>query len=78
MKLERIITALQQVADENGMSLEMVIEEIDRVIEIGNQSTDPRVQERWANIPRQGELPTAVELMDYLIGRLNEKGFRLS
>ena len=78
MKRERIIAALQQVADENDMSLEAVLEEINHVIEIGIQSDDPSVQERWGRIPRTGQVPTAVELMEYLIAQLMEQGFRFS
>lgn len=78
MNTERIIAALQQVADENAISLETVMEEIDCVIEIGIQSSDPCVQRRWAKIPRSGERPTAVELMQYLIAQLREQGYRFS
>ena len=78
MKRERMIAALQQVADENGMSLEMVIGEIDQMIETSMKSPDPCVQERWARIPRTGKVPTALELMEYLIEQARARGFRIS
>lgn len=62
---ERIMWAFMQVADEYGVTLEMVLKEIDQMIYEGFHSKDKQIRMEWESIPRQGEMLTAVELAAY-------------
>ena len=64
-----IMDVLQRVADQSGVQLSTVLEEIDRVIDSGVESTNPQIRVQWKRIPRRGAKPTAVELMAYLVDR---------
>lgn len=66
MNIEKAYRSLQHVARQEGITVEQVIESIDKAIQIGMASPDPKVQERWALIPRVGSKPTAVELVAFL------------
>ena len=66
MNIEKAYRSLQRVAQQQGITIEQVIESINEVIQIGMANPDPIVKARWALIPRKGEAPTAVELVAYL------------
>ena len=70
MDQKRIMGALQTVADENGVTLDTVMEEIEKVIDMGMESKAPLVRRRWDAIPCQGDRPTVVELVDHLVGQV--------
>ena len=74
MKYESIRFALRQVARENGVSIDMVYQEIERVIESGMSSEDPLIRKRWGEIPGSGEVPTVEELMEYLLQEITGRG----
>ena len=67
MDEKRIMGVLQRVADENGVSLDTVLEEIEQIIDVGKQSRDPLIRSRWEAMTRRGRQPTVTELMRYLI-----------
>ena len=69
MEEKRIVDILQRVADQNGVPLAAVLEEIDRVIDNGMESPNPQIRVRWKRIPRKGAKPNAAELMTYLVDR---------
>ena len=73
MEQKQIAGVLQRVADENGVSLDTVLEEIEKVIDHGMRSQDPIVRRRWDLIPRQGERPSVSELMTYLVEQVKAK-----
>ena len=58
--------ALQEVARQNGMTLEEVKKEIRLAMLAGLCNTDPAVQARWKDIPCAGEVPTPEELIAYV------------
>lgn len=70
MEKKQALWALRQVAQNNGVSLAQVIQEIDKLIEEAMHSDDPAVRAQWEQIPREGAVPTAVEVMVYLSERL--------
>ena len=67
--------ALLQVAYENGVSLNMVINEIETAIKNAlDQAKKEQNQEAltmWKKIPSVGEYPTAVELITYIGGKIS-------
>ena len=69
MEEKRIVDILQRVADQNGVPLAAVLEEIDRVIDNGMESPNPQIRVQWERIPRKGAKPNAAELMTYLVDR---------
>ena len=69
MEEKRIVDILQRVADQNGVPLAAVLEEIDRVIDNGMESPNPQIRVQWKRIPRKGAKPNAAELMPYLVDR---------
>lgn len=54
---------LERVAQENHTSLAEVRREIDAAIQTGLANTDPAVQAAWRTVPREGDVPTAEELI---------------
>ena len=70
-----IMDVLQRVADQNGVPLSVVLEEIERVIDSGVDSPNPQVRVRWKRIPRRSAKPTVVELMAYLVDRAMGESF---
>ena len=70
-----IRSALRQVAREKGVSIDVVYQEIERVIESGMSSEDPLIRKRWGEIPARGEVPTVEELMEHLLQRVMESWF---
>ncbi len=55
--------ALQLIAAENGCSVAEVRREINKAIDEGMKSTDPKAMELWASIPRKGDKPTPEEVI---------------
>lgn len=66
MNIKKAYRSLQRVAQQQGITIEQVIEDINEVIQIGMANPDPVVKARWDLIPRVGNAPTAVELVAYL------------
>ncbi len=66
--------ALLQVAEENGVSLNEVITEIESAIrdavEQAIRDNNLEALAMWAQIPCQGEYPSAVELIAYIGGQI--------
>ena len=67
MDQKRIMGVLEKVAVENGVPLDTVIDEIEKIIDIGISSQDHLVRRRWESIPHQGKRPTVLELVSFLI-----------
>ena len=55
--------AIAEVARRDGITVAEVRAAMIEAIEEGYNSTDPLVQARWAEIPREGEIPTPEELI---------------
>ena len=66
--------ALKQVARLENVTVEYVIEEIEHSIRLAYAECikrgDQEALEKWRRIPCEGELPTALELVEHLGGRL--------
>lgn len=58
--------AIKKVAAENGVTVKEVREEIQKAIDEGMKSTDPKAIELWKNCPKKGSKPTPEELIEYL------------
>ncbi len=65
-----VMAVLRRVAEENGVTLDTVLKEIDELIRIGTESKDPQIRRRWEAIPSEGPIPTVVELVDYLVRQI--------
>lgn len=61
---------IQKIANENHVTPEEVLFELENVIQIGVNSSDPSVQRRWAEVPKKGKVPTPEEVMTYLSIRI--------
>ena len=59
--------ALQMVAWKEGTTLEDVVTSIEFAIQ---DAYDSKGGEAWKEIPCQGERPDALELMEYLLGKV--------
>ncbi len=58
--------AIAETAKQNGVSVNEVLEEIQKAINEGMKSSDPQVKEMWKNIPRKGEIPTPEEIIEFI------------
>lgn len=74
MDEKRVMDVLQRVAEQNGVPLVSVIEEIERVIDSGVNSSNPQIRVEWKQIPRRGAKPSVTELMTYLVEKTMEMG----
>ena len=75
MSLERAHNALILTALKKGMTVEEVRNEIDLAIREAMADPDPLIQQRWKNIPKAGDVPTAEEVIAYVGSILEyEKG----
>lgn len=60
---KRIQDIMEEVAWENGVSVEKVRCDIESFIAVSMQSPDPEVRARWREIPKKGEVPTPEEVI---------------
>ena len=65
--MERAIAvhALEQVARNNGTTVEEVRKEMRAMIAEAMQSEDPAVRDKWRFVPCSGSVPTPEELIIY-------------
>ena len=70
--------ALTKIARREGIPVEQVISEIEKAIRAAylsaQNSGDQAALERWAEIPCEGNLPTALELITYLGDKVRKWG----
>ena len=66
MDLERAHKALVATALKSGVTVEEVRFEIDKAIREAMANPNPIIQQRWRNIPRSGDVPTAEEFIAYI------------
>jgi len=64
--------ALQQLAKEQGLSVETVRREIESAIRSAQSNPSPQVQAFWKSIPCKNELPTPEEALTYIINNFNK------
>ena len=72
MDLERAHMALVATALKSGVTVEEVRFEIDKAIREAMSNANPIIQQRWRNIPRSGDVPTAEELIAYVSDSLGK------
>lgn len=74
----KVRAALRRTAKMNNVSYSEMMEEIRRAMAYAMASDDPLVQERWASVPRKGEVPTPEEFIAYtselILRRIAENG----
>lgn len=63
----------QQVANNNGVSIESVKKEIKKAMLIGMVNQDPKIQAKWNAIPHDGDVPTPEELLIYLTSQIQNR-----
>lgn len=62
---------LYAVAKSSGVSIEEVEEEIQKAIDIGMANPDPKIQEYWRRITRNGNKPTPEQLLIFLADEMH-------
>ena len=65
--------ALEQVAQNNGTTIEVVREEIKAAIAEAMKSDDQAVRDQWRFVPCSGEVPTPEEFIMYVANRVGRK-----
>lgn len=65
---------LQTIAIREGITAEEVEREIQIAIDTGFDNPDRLVRNQWAGISFQGERPTAKEVIDHIVGYIEENG----
>ena len=65
MNIERI---LEEIAKENGVTAEEVLRDINFALTAARENQSPDVKEAWANIPSEGETPSAHEVISHIVG----------
>jgi len=58
--------AIKKIARQNGVSPEIVYDEIAKAIEAGYKNPDPAVQEYWRKIAPGGEMPPPEKVIEIL------------
>ena len=66
METERIDAIIKIIAERHHTTAEQVRKEMLLAMTDAQQSSDPVVRERWAQIPRKGEVPTIEEFVSYM------------
>lgn len=59
-------SAIEQIADREGVSVSEVRREIQAAIDEGMKSKDKSVQAYWSRVPRKGTIPTPEEVIDFI------------
>ena len=76
MDKKTIEKALQEVARQNGVSVEEVRREIELALQVGQANPDPQVQAQWASVPRKGDRPTPEEVIAHIVTVVREEEMR--
>lgn len=63
----------KKIAMENHTTPEEVRAEIQKAIDAGFDSPDPKIQEEWKKMNIGGERPTPEEVIAYVVGRLKNQ-----
>lgn len=65
--------AISRIAAENGVSAAEVRKEIQKAIDEGMKSSDPKAIEFWRNFPTKNKKPTPEEVIEYISKKAREK-----
>ena len=63
---------IRQIAKQDGVTAEEVIDEMLKALDAGYNNPDPAVQSYWASMPFEGQ-PTPQELIVYLAGKVRNE-----
>lgn len=63
---------IRQIAKQEGVSEQQVLDEMQKAIDAGYSDPDPAVQAYWASMPFKGK-PTPQELIVYLAGKMRKE-----
>ncbi len=61
---------MEKIAEQNGTTATDVYAEIQKAINLGLTDQDEQVQENWKKIPREEEIPSPEEVIQYLVERV--------
>lgn len=64
-------TIFEKVAEKFHTTPEEVYAEIQRAIDAGYDSPDPKVQEEWRKVKIKGDRPTPEEVINYAVSTLS-------
>lgn len=70
-KKNMISEHLRTIADQEGITVDEVRNEIAYAISLAPKSKDPKTQNFWKQIPCEGETPTIEEIIDYIVTQLS-------
>lgn len=65
--------AISKLALESGISARELLEEMQKAIDEGMNSTEPKVIKLWEKVPRKGEKPTPEEFIDYTAKKVRKQ-----
>lgn len=72
--------ALEEVAKQRGITVEEVVHEIDKTIQLAfenvQNTNNKKALEKWKMIPCAGDRPTAVELLSFLFRIIDMKMYQ--
>ena len=72
MNLINAEEAIRKTAEEEGIDVEEVREEIQKAILIGIYSEDSVTRKKWRKTPCKGRVPTPEELIQYLAKNMKD------
>ncbi|MBE6981608.1 MAG: hypothetical protein E7437_04715 [Ruminococcaceae bacterium] len=64
--------AIAKVAKQNGKSIEQIRAAMTEAIENAYHCPDPSAQSLWAQVPREGQVPTPEELILWVVSQLSQ------
>ena len=68
--MKSIENVLTTVAIENGVSVEVVKQEIQAIIDDLYNSDDPEIKSKWHSITKTGQKPSVEQMIEYLISKV--------
>lgn len=71
-KRRTLAESMELIARLEGVPVEAIRHEFERVIRLGFLHPDPQVRARWGTLPCQGEQPTPEEVVEYLWAELTK------
>ena len=78
---EDVIRALSEVAEQQGITIEEVMRDIEEIIDVTLASIYANKNQKaialWREIPCKGERPTAIELIRYLEEKIRLRAYQM-
>ena len=73
MNKKKMQNVIRVIAERNGVSIDYVRTEIQKIIDIGINNPDPKIRAYWKSIPYKGERPTPDEVIRFFANEMINK-----